>query len=141
MTLLTACSTYRCRTLIIFETLLVDCWIYVLLTSPESVFLFRVAHLTQPEDPYHPTFEVAIDIGKVLKVNSEKSTNRIPCFRKTNFRRLHFNFYFNFIAGFNWSDLYSCNIMTYSINMFYTAIKSFFDSCVPMYYPSILIKS
>jgi len=27
--------------------------------------------------------------------------------------------------------------MTDAINMFYTAIKSFFDSCAPMYYPSI----
>jgi len=27
--------------------------------------------------------------------------------------------------------------MADAINMFYTAIKSFFDSCVPMYYPSI----
>lgn len=101
-------------------------------TSPESVFLSRVVPLTQPEDQYHPTFEVEIDLGTVLKVNSEKSTNRIPCFRKANFRRLN-----NFIAGFNWSDLYSCNIMADAINMFYTAIKSFFDSCVPMYYPSI----
>jgi len=75
---------------------------------------------------------VAIDIGTVLKVNSEKSTKRIPSVRKANFRRLN-----NFIAGFNWSDLYSCNILADAINMFYYEFKSFFDSSVPMYYPSI----
>jgi len=78
------------------------------------VFLSTVAPLTQPEDLYHPTFEVEIDIGTVLKVNSEKSTKRIHGFRKANFRRLN-----NFIAGFNWSALYSCNIMTDAINMLY----------------------
>jgi len=88
-------------------------------TSPESVFLSRVAPLTQPEYPYHLTFEVAIDIGTVLKVNSEKSTKRIHYFRKANFLRLN-----NFIADFNWNDLYSCNIMSNAVNMCYTAIKS-----------------
>jgi len=76
MTLLTACSTYRCCKLIIFETLLVDCWICHV-KNLESVFLSRVAPLTQPEDPYYPTFEVGIDIGTVLKVNSEKSTSSL----------------------------------------------------------------
>jgi len=29
----------------------------VKVTNPESVSLSRVAPLTQPEDPYHPTFD------------------------------------------------------------------------------------
>jgi len=97
-----------------------------LVPSPESVLL------SGEEDPCHPTFEVSIDISTVIRKKSEKSTKRIPCFRKANLRRLN-----NFIAGFSWSDHYSYNIMADAINMFYTAIKSFFDSCIPMFYPPI----
>jgi len=50
---------------------------YNLVTSPASVFLSRVPPLTQPEYPYYPTFEVAIDLGTVMKEKSDKSTKRI----------------------------------------------------------------
>jgi len=71
MALLTACSqvNYIRNS---FGRLLDLCFV----TSPENRFLSREAPLTQPEDPYHPTFEVAIDIGTVVKVKSEKSTKR-----------------------------------------------------------------
>jgi len=42
-----------------------------LVTSPESVFLSRVAPLTQPEDPYHPTFQVAIGGTRLYGIKSK----------------------------------------------------------------------
>jgi len=40
---------------------------FCLVTRPESVFLSREAPLTQPEDSYHLTFEVIIDLGTAVK--------------------------------------------------------------------------
>jgi len=53
------------------------------------VFLSKLAPLAQPEDPYHPVFEVSIDTGAVLEEKSEKSTKRLHRFLKADFQRLN----------------------------------------------------
>lgn len=96
-------------------------------SDPARVSLARVAPLTQPEDPYHPTFDVTLDIGANLQNISDRPAKRVYCFGKSDFDRLN-----NFIYDFNWSDLYMCTDMAAAVDIFYNAMNSFFSECVPL---------
>jgi len=58
-------------------------------TNPDYVFLSKVSLFTQLED--------SIDTGAVLEEKSEKSTERLHCFRKADFQRLTFYGYKYFL--------------------------------------------
>jgi hypothetical protein len=100
-------------------------------SDPSKVILNRAQPLSVPEDPYHPTLEVNFDLGYYSLTNSNTNSKRVRCFRKADFLLLN-----NLISNFDWSNLHLCTDMAVAIKVFYSTINSFFDICVPRFYPT-----
>ena len=99
--------------------------------DPASVVLSRTEPLTYPEDPYHPTLELVIDLGTSVTNFHITPTVRVRQFRKADFTKLN-----ELLSQSEWSDLYVCTDLSIAIKLFYNRLNACFDACIPSAYPT-----
>lgn len=100
----------------------------IFVNQPKETFLMSTDALVLPEDRFHPTIELKINLYPSLTSTSEKIKKlKEFCFIKTDYLKLN-----SLLSSVDWNGILSSNNLENVIENFYIALHFCISKCVPL---------